>query len=61
MPRLQVPKTADSDVELTEQLLKQGQIHHKFAQRVQVVLNGARGKSTGEIAVFLGIGPGLSI
>ena len=57
MPRLQIPETTDSDVELMERLLKQGQIQHKFAQRVQVVLNRARGKSTGDIAEFFGIDP----
>ena len=57
MPRLQIPETTDSDMELMERLLKQGQIQHKFAQRVQVVLNRARGKSTGDIAEFFGIDP----
>ncbi len=42
---------------MMEQLLKQGTIQHKYAQRVQVVLNRARGASTTDISRFVGIDP----
>lgn len=40
---------------MMEQLLKAGNMRHKYAVRVQTVLNRAAGKSTTETAEFLGI------
>lgn len=40
-----------------ESVLEKGQIAHKYAVRVQAVINRARGRSTNEIASFLGIDP----
>ena len=38
-----------------EQLLRAGNMRHKYAVRIQTVLNRAAGKSTNETAEFLGI------
>lgn len=57
MPRIQTPEFTETDLALMEALLKDGKIEHKFAQRIQVVLNRARGVSTSDIARLLGIDP----
>lgn len=57
MLRIQTPEVTKTDLALMDTLLKQGRIQHKFAQRIQVVLNRARGASTTEVARFLGIDP----
>ena len=57
MPRIQTPEVTETDLALMETLLKQGKIQHKFTQRIQVVLNRARGVSTNDVARFLGIDP----
>ena len=50
-----LPKATEKDLALMEQLLKAGNIRHKYAVRIQAVLNRATGKSTKETAQFLGI------
>lgn len=49
------PNADSQDIALMEQLLKAGNIRHKYAVRIQSVLNRAAGKSTKEVAEFLGI------
>jgi len=50
-----LPKASSDDIALMEGLLKAGNIRHKYAVRIQTVLNRAAGKSTTETAQFLGI------
>ena len=44
-----------NDLQLMEALLADGHIEHKFAVRLQTVINRAKGLSTNSIALFLGI------
>lgn len=49
------PNADAEDIALMEQLLKAGNIRHKYAVRIQTVLNRAAGRSTTEVADILGI------
>jgi hypothetical protein len=49
------PALVAEDKILMEQLLADGHIEHKYAVRLQTVLNRAKGKSPTEIAEYLGI------
>lgn len=55
MGRAILPVVSDDDVEFMESLLRMGKIEHKFAVRVQAVLSRARGISTNQVALVLGI------
>jgi transposase len=55
MGRDLLPNASAKDLSLMEQLLKAGNVRHKYAVRIQAVLNRAAGKSTTETAEFLGI------
>jgi len=50
-----LPNAAQNDITLMENLLKSGNIRHKYAVRIQTVLNRVQGKSTKDTAAFLGI------
>jgi transposase len=49
------PEIRENDLELMEALLEDGHIKHKYAVRLQTVINKAKGFSTNNIALFLGI------
>jgi transposase len=49
------PELKGNDFQLMETLLAEGHIEHKFAVRLQTVINRAKGFSTNDIALFLGI------
>lgn len=55
MGREVLPITTDEDIALMEKILAAGNLQHKYAIRLQTVLNRARGKSTNDTASFLGI------
>jgi transposase len=55
MPKHILPQIKEGDLEVMEKLLSSRQIKHKYAVRVQTVLNRARGHSSGGIALILGI------
>jgi len=57
MPREVWPNVSDEETTLMQSILEKGQIAHKFAVRVQAVVNRARGRSTNEIASILCIDP----
>jgi transposase len=50
-----IPEVSDKDLKLMETLLAEGHIAHKFAVRLQAVLNRASGRSTNNVASILGI------
>jgi transposase len=50
-----LPQITDEEVEIMEKVLAAGNIQHKYAVRIQTVLNRHRGKSTNDTASFLGI------
>jgi transposase len=49
------PQISKEDKLLMQRLLSTGHLEQKFAQRLQTVLLREKGKSTGEIAEYLGI------
>ena len=49
------PAIRENDLQLMEALLSDGHIEHKFAVRLQTVINRAKGFSTNDVALFLGI------
>jgi DNA-binding NarL/FixJ family response regulator len=51
-----MPNLEGEDKTLIEKLLKTGHIAHKYARRLQVLLQRAQGKSAQEIADNYGIG-----
>jgi transposase len=55
MGREVIPAITDDDISLMEKILLAGSIQHKYAIRLQTVVNRARGKSTTDTAAFLGI------
>ena len=55
MARTIAPMINEKDSQLMEELLKAGHIEHKYAVRLQTVLNRAKGFSTNSIASFYGI------
>jgi transposase len=55
MARAIEPKIKENDLELMEALLTAGHIKHKFAVRLQTVINRAKGLSTNNTALFLNI------
>jgi transposase len=55
MGREVLPIITDEDIALMEKILTAGNVQHKYAIRLQTVLNRARGKSTTDTASFLGI------
>jgi transposase len=55
MKREILPKSTDEDLSLMEHILAKGDLQHKYAVRIQTVLNRARGKTTNDTAAFLGI------
>jgi transposase len=55
MARIITPLVNEKDSMLMETLLKAGHIKHKYAVRLQTVLNRTKGFSTYSIASFLGI------
>jgi transposase len=51
------PVITEEDMKVMEGLLSAGKVRHKYAVRIQTVLNRARGCSTVEVAKVLGINP----
>jgi transposase len=49
------PNITEKDVALMEAILSDGKIKHNYAVRIQTVLNRAKGLSTKDVALFLGI------
>jgi len=49
------PNISEEEIGIMKQLLSSGQIQHKYAIRLQTVINRAQRKSTNEIASYLGI------
>ena len=49
------PGLRENDLQLMEVFLAQGHIKHKYAVRLQTVINRAKGFSTNDTAKFLGI------
>ncbi len=50
-----IPEIIGNDLQIMESLLADGHIEHKYAVRLQTVLNRAKKFSTNDIAKFLGI------
>jgi transposase len=50
-----IPRISEEETYIMEKLLFAGTIKHKYAVRLQTVLNRSRGKSTNDTASFLGI------
>ncbi|MDR0374889.1 MAG: hypothetical protein LBH85_04120, partial [Treponema sp.] len=50
-----LPQATAEETALMEKLLAAGTIRHKYAGRIQTVLNRGRLKPTGEMASMLGI------
>jgi transposase len=57
MPREIWPNASDEEITLMESILAKGEVAHKYAVRIQTVLNRARGLSTNDVALFLSIDP----
>lgn len=55
MGREILPTITDEEILLMDKILAAGNLQHKYAIRLQTVLNRARGKSTIDTASFLGI------
>jgi len=55
MARIIIPKTNEKDLLLMETLLAAGHIEHKYAVRLQTVINRTKGVSTNTVASVLGI------
>jgi len=55
MARAIEPKIKKNDLQLMEAILAAGHVKHKFAVRLQAVINRAKGLSTSKIALFLGM------
>lgn len=55
MSREVLPIITDDDILLMEKILTAGILQHKYAIRLQTVINRSRGKSTIDTACFLGI------
>jgi transposase len=55
MPKVILPQVNEKDILLMEALLTKGHIEHKYAVRLQTVLNRAKGFSTNTVASILGI------
>jgi transposase len=55
MGREELPLLTEEDLSLMEKILFAGNLQHKYAIRLQTVLNRAKGKSTTDTASFLGI------
>ncbi len=55
MGRAILPTASEDDLQLMESILRTGRVEHRFAVRIQAVLARAYGKSTTEVASFLGI------
>jgi transposase len=49
------PELKGNDLKVMEALLAAGHIKHKYAVRLQTVINKAKGLSTNDIAIFLGM------
>jgi transposase len=50
-------KTNDTELKVLEKLLEKGHLKHKYAVRIQTILNRAQGKHPKEIAEYLHIHP----
>jgi transposase len=55
MPRAIIPNTSDKDLRVMETLLSAGHIEHKYAVRLQTVINRTKGIPTNTAARVLGI------
>ncbi len=55
MSREVLPIITNDDIELMNKILSTGNLQHKYAIRLQTVLNRAKGKTTNDTASFLGI------
>jgi transposase len=55
MAREITPELKENDIALVEAILAEGHIKHKFAVRLQTVINRAKGLSTNNTALFLSI------
>jgi transposase len=55
MAKAILPQVNEKDIMLTETLLTKGHIEHKYAVRLQTVLNRAKGVSTATVASILNI------
>jgi transposase len=55
MAREVTPEFNEEELKLMEVLLAEGHIKHKYAVRLQTVINRAKGLSTNNVALFLGI------
>jgi transposase len=49
------PETSEKDMKLMEVILAEGHVAHKYAVRLQTVINRAKGRSTNDTALFLGM------
>jgi transposase len=49
------PSITEKDLRFMETLLAEGHIEHKYAVRLQTVINRAKGRATTDVALFLGI------
>jgi hypothetical protein len=54
-------QAGEKDLRLMETLLSEGHIAHKYAVRLQAMVNRAKGRYTNNTALFLGININFSI
>ncbi len=57
MPREVLPNASEDDIEFMETILAKGDIKHKYAVRLQAVINRAKGTTTTATATILGLHP----
>jgi hypothetical protein len=55
MAKAILPQVNEKDLQLMRVLVAEGHIQHKYAVRLQTVLNRANGESTNTVASILGI------
>ena len=55
MGKTLIPEIKGNDLKVMEAILAEGHVDHKFAVRMQAVINKAKGLSTNDIALFLGM------
>jgi transposase len=55
MGREIIPNISEKELALMELIISEGTIKHKYAVRVQTVINRAKGRTTNDTAAFLGI------
>jgi hypothetical protein len=55
MSRGTIPSVSEKDLKIRETLLTKGHLEHKFAVRLQTVVNPERRSGTHDVALILGI------